>query len=144
MKEYNCFIDSNIFLRTLLRDEEETFKDCVSFLNEIKKGEIKAFTSNLILAEINWTLLKFYKFPKEKVIEGLYSISRLKNLRIIDKFNANLAIEIYKKLPIKFIDALIASNPRILKKEVMIISYDKDFDKLNVIRKEPKEVIKEI
>jgi len=72
----------------------------------------------------------------------LYSISRLKNLRIIDKFNANLAIEIYKKLPIKFIDALIASNPRILKKEVMIISYDKDFDKLNVIRKEPKEVIK--
>jgi predicted nucleic acid-binding protein len=142
MKEYNCFIDSNIFLRTLLRDEEKTFRDCVGFLNEVKKGKIKAFTSNLILAEINWTLLRFYKFPKEEIIKGLYSILKLKNLKFIDKFDSNLTIEIYKKFSIKFIDALIASNPQIYQKKAIVVSYDRDFDKIGIIRKEPKDLIK--
>ena len=144
MKEYNCFIDTNIFLRTLLKDEEKTFKDCLKFLIEIKKGKIRAFTSNLVLAEITWTLLKFYKFPKEKIIKGLSSILKLKNLRIVDDFDSFLALEIYERFPIKFIDALIASNPKIFKKEITIVSYDKDFDKIKVLRKEPKEVLKEI
>lgn len=142
MKEYEYFIDTNIFLRTLLRDEEKTFKDCLRFLQEIKKGEIRAFTSNLILAEVNWTLLRFYNFPKEKVIKALYSVLKLKNLRIIDKFNSNLAMEIYSKFSLKFIDALIVSNPKIFRKEAIIISYDKDFDKIGVKRKEPKDLIK--
>jgi predicted nucleic acid-binding protein len=58
--------------------------------------------------------------------------------------DVSLAIEFYKNYNIKFIDALIASNPKIFKKEITIISYDKDFDKINVLRKEPKEILKEI
>ena len=142
MKGYNFFIDSNIFLRTLLRDKEGSFKDCVKFLNKIKRGEIKAFTSNLVFAEINWTLLRFYKFPKEKIIAGLYSILKLRNLKILNRFNPILAVEIYKNLSVKFIDALIASNPQIYQKKVIIVSYDKDFDKIGIIRKEPRQIIK--
>lgn len=96
MKEYNYFIDTNILLRVLVRDEEQTFKDCLEFLSKVRQGEFNAFTSNLVLAEINWTFLKFYKFPKEKVAKGLNAILKLKNLKIIDKFNSNLAVEIYK------------------------------------------------
>lgn len=124
-----------------MRDDEKTFRDCLGFLNKIKKGKVKAFTSNLMLAEINWTLLRFYKFPREKVIEGLYSILKLKNLSIVDRFNSILAIEIYKNFSLKFIDALIASNPQIYQKKIIIVSYDKDFDKINLIRKEPKQIL---
>ncbi len=141
MKEYSYFIDSNIFLRTLLRDEEETFKECLLVFKKIREGKINAFTSNLVFAEINWTLLRFYKFPREKVIQGLESILKLKNLKIMDRFNPNLAIEIYEKFPVKFIDALIASNPAIFQKEAIVVSYDKDFDKLKIIRVEPKKII---
>ena len=142
MKDCNYFIDTNIFLRTLLKDDEKTFPDCLKFLNQIKTRRIKAFTSNLILAEINWTLSKIYKFPKEKVIEGLISILKLKNLKIIDKFNPFSAVEIYKNLPVKFIDTLISSNPLIFQKKTIVISYDKDFDRIGIKRKEPKEIIK--
>lgn len=141
MKEYNYFIDANIFLRTLLKDEERTFNDCLEFLRKIKEGKIKAFTSNLILAEVNWTLLRVYNFPKEKIIDGLNSILKLKNLKIIDRFNPILAIKLYRKIPIKFIDALIASNPAIFRKEVIVISYDKDFEKIGLKRMEPKRVL---
>ena len=85
--------------------------------------------------------MRFYKFPKENVIKSLQSILRLKNLKIIDKFNSNSAIEIYKNFPIKFIDALLASNPQIFQKKTIIVSYDKDFDKLKIIRIEPKELL---
>lgn len=136
------FIDTNIFLRVLVKENEEVFKDCQEFLNLLKQNKIKAFTSTIVLSEIEWVLESFYKFPKEKVVMGLSSILKLKNLKIIDKFNLFLAIEIYEKFPIKFIDALIASNPKIFKKEITIISYDKDFDKLDVKRKEPKSIIK--
>jgi len=142
MREYNYFVDTNIFLRVLLKDEEKTFKDCLLFLEEIKNGRIKAITSNLVLAEINWTLLKFYEFSKEDIIKGLNSISSLKYLKFVDDFNPILAIKFYKDHSVKFIDALIASNREIFNKEMAIVSYDRDFDKLGDWRVEPKEIIK--
>lgn len=134
------FIDTNIFLRVLVKENEEVFKDCQKFLDLIRQNKIKAFTSTIILSEIDWVLESFYKFPKEKVIEGLSSISKLKNLKITDNFDSNLAIEIYEKSPVKFIDALIASNPAIFNKEVAVVSYDRDFDKIGVKRIEPSKI----
>ena len=136
------FIDTNIFLRVLIK--EEKFEECYQFLDLVRQNKIKAITSSPVMAEIDWVLEGFYKFEKMEVIKGLKSILKLKGLRIIDKMDVSLAIEFYKNYNIKFIDALIASNPKIFKKEITIISYDKDFDKINVLRKEPKEILKEI
>lgn len=94
------------------------------------------------MSEIDWVLESFYKFPKEKVIEGLSSILKLKNLKIIDKFDLPLTIEIYDKFSVKFIDSLIASIPVIFRKEAIVISYDKDFDKIGTKRVEPGQIIK--
>lgn len=107
----------------------------------MNKGEIKAFTSNLILAEIVWTGLRFYKIKKEELIKVLKGILDFKNLKMVDDFNPRLAVEIYEKRPVKFIDALIASNPAIFQKEFIVISYDKDFDKIGIKRIEPKKII---
>jgi predicted nucleic acid-binding protein len=139
--EDEYFVDTNIFLRVLLKDELRSFNECVRFLDKIKQGEISGFTSTLVLAEINWVLLNIYKFHKIDVIDGLFSILNLKNLKIKDEFRLRLAIEIYANFQIKFIDALIASNPKIYKKEVIVVSYDKDFDKIGVKRKEPSQII---
>ncbi len=137
MKDYKYFIDTNIFLRVLTKDNEASFNKCVKFLDDLKKGKYKAYTSNLVLAEINWTLGSFYKFPKNKVILAIDSILNLKNLKIIDDFNIKIALINYKKYSVKFIDALLASNNKIISKEVKIVSFDKDFDNLKVGRIEP-------
>lgn len=134
------FIDTNVFLRILVKENEKIFNECRQILNLIRQDKIKAFTSTIILSEIDWVLESFYKFPKERVIEGLSSILKLKNLKIIDKFNPVLAIETYEKFSVKFIDALIASNQAIFNKEVVVVSYDKDFDKIGIRRVEPKKV----
>jgi predicted nucleic-acid-binding protein len=143
MKEFKYFIDSNIFLRPIVKDDSRKVKECEGLFEKIKLGEIKAFTSNLILAEIVWTGYRFYQIRKQELVKTLKGILGFKNLKIKDNFNPDLAIEIYSKLPVKFIDALIASNPSIFQKKIIVISYDKDFDKIGVKRIEPKEIIKE-
>ena len=142
MKEYSYFIDTNIFLRTLINDNERLFNECVGFLELVKNGKIKAQTSCLVLSEVSWTLSSFYHSGKEKVVESLYSIVNLKNLQFNERFNSNFGVQIYEQNNIKLTDAFIASNPKIQSKEMIVVSYDKDFDKLDVIRKEPGEIVK--
>ncbi len=141
MKGNNYFIDTNIFLRPIIKDSAKTAEECNLLFQEIKNGKINAFTSNLVLAEIFWVLKSVYKFKKQELSRILGAISKLKNLKIDNKENFDKAIELYEKNNVKFIDAMIASRPRILDKEMIIISYDKDFDKLNILRKEPENLL---
>ncbi|MBI2600337.1 PIN domain-containing protein [Candidatus Daviesbacteria bacterium] len=135
------FIDTDIFLRTLVKEDEKIFEDCCQTLAAIKLNKIKGVTSNLVLAEIAWTLSAYYGFSKTDVVKALRSIINLRGLRLIDSFNPVLALSLYEDYNIKYIDAVLASIRPLYEKEWTIISYDKDFDKLNMKRKEPAEVL---
>lgn len=133
------FIDSNIFLRFFVPDDHH--KECRSFLRDLKAGSFKGLTSTLVLVEIQYVLGSFYKFPKTKVITALESIMTVRNLTIEDQINPLLALQLYKKYSVKFVDCLIASHPQIQAGDLTIVSYDKDFDKLETHRLEPKEIL---
>lgn len=134
------FIDTNVFIRSLVKEDNKTYNDSLKLLELIKDGKIKAYTSSLVYAEISWVLDSFYKFDRNETAKALGSISSLSGLKILNKTNLKIAIDIYSKFNIKFVDAIIASNPLILQKKMKIISYDKDFDKLGAIRIEPSKL----
>lgn len=138
------FIDANVFLRVLVGDNKQQFIDCVKLIKAIKENKIEANTSTLVLAEVAWTLGSYYEFKKEKVVRGIRSIVNLRGIKIVDDYNNLLALEHYEKYSVKYIDTLIASNQDIQSKQNTIVSYDRDFDSLSVIRKEPREVLEEL
>jgi len=140
-KDNYYFIDTNIFLRVLIKEKERIFQESFLVLKLIKEKKISAFTSSLVLAEVVWVLNSCYGFKKKEIIQAIKGILNLKNLQIIDKFDPYLAISFYEKYKVKFIDAFIASHYLISKKEAIIVSYDKDFDKLKLKRKEPSQII---
>lgn len=143
MKDSNLyFVDTNIFLRVLIKENELAFNQSYKVLELIKSGEIKAFTSNLVLAEINFVLGKIYNFTKAEIIASLKSIVNLKNLKISDKGNIVAGIFLYEHYNVKFIDALIVANDTVLKNKAKIISYDKDFDALGRQRIDPSQLLK--
>lgn len=142
MSESDYFIDANIFLRVFVKENEKHYKECFNLLKLVKNGKIKAFTSSLVIAEVNWVLNRFYQTTKKHRIRLIKSILKFNGLKIRDESNPLLGIHFYEKYNIKFIDALIAANNLIYKNNIAIISYDKDFDKLNVKRIEPKKIIK--
>ncbi len=134
------FIDTNIFLRTLIKEDKKSFQDSFQLLQNVKTNKLRGVTSSVVLSEVAWTLLSYYKFSKPEVVKALRSIINLRGLSIIDKFQHETALSLYEKNGIKFIDALIVSNPDISSKNWVIISYDQDFDKINVKRMEPHQV----
>lgn len=133
------FIDTNIFLRVFIKENKKAFADCLKFLKLISDGEIPAYTSTIILMEINFVLSSFYKFPKNKVVEALKSIIELPHLKIIDDISPRYSLHLYQKNKVKFVDCLISSSSLIINGKAAIISYDRDFDSLKIKRLEPAD-----
>ncbi|MGB9706916.1 MAG: PIN domain-containing protein [Microgenomates group bacterium] len=132
------FLDTNIFLRFFIKENEKTFKETKKIIQLIKKGDIKTFTSHLVIAELDWTMRSYYKIPKNERLTFLDSILRLKNLALVDSFDLMATLSFYRNHRVKFIDCLFASNPLILTGKASIVSYDKDFDRLKIKRIEPR------
>lgn len=136
------FLDSNIFLRFYTNEgNKKVIIDCTMLIDSIRTGKIKAKTSHLVLAEVVWTLQSYYKASKDQILKVIRSIESISNLTIENTFITSHAYQYYKDHSVKYIDALIASNPDIQSKKMIIISYDKDFDKLGVKRLEPSDII---
>ncbi|OIO16168.1 MAG: hypothetical protein COX44_03255 [Candidatus Portnoybacteria bacterium CG23_combo_of_CG06-09_8_20_14_all_37_13] len=136
------FLDTNIFIRFFVKEDKTTFDNCFHLLKLIESNKINAYISSIILAEVAWTFNRPYKFSRTKIAKHLKSIIALKNLKFADNMNLIRAIELYSKYNIKFVDCLIASDENLFNKKAVLISYDKDFDKLPIKRIEPEELVK--
>lgn len=141
MKGSRFFIDTNVFVRIVAKDDPVKLKECERLIEKIRLEQIAATTSSLVMAEVVWTLLRVYGLAKAEVVEVLKSISSIKNLRWVEKVQFISALELFGNHNAKFIDCLIASHPKIASGEIKVISYDKDFDLLRVARVEPGEIV---
>lgn len=134
-------IDTNVFIRFLVKDNERMFKDCEHLFLSLEKGSVLGFVPSHVMTELVWVLQSFYRFEKQKIVSALKSFE-IHGISIDDRFNFPLAVELFEAFNVKFIDALLASHKLIQERKAVIVSYDKDFDKLGVLRKEPREIIK--
>ncbi|MDP2656110.1 MAG: PIN domain-containing protein [bacterium] len=139
MQGNRYFLDTNIFLRFVVKDDVAMAKDCERLFERIQEGTLRATTSKLVLAEFVWTCLSFYKLKKEDVVELLGGIVAMSYLSIKDGGDFFQALELYQGNSVKFIDTLIAAQVLEIKNGV-VVSYDKEFEKLKVRRVEPKDV----
>ena len=138
------FIDSNIFLRAIVKEDEKVYRECFDFLNRVEAGSIRAVSSNVVFAEVVWVLDSFYEMKKADIIRALQGMKSIKSLKLFDVFDFDLTLSDYSKFGVKYIDALIASIPEIQSRKMIVISYDRDFDKLGVARKEPSDILKSL
>jgi predicted nucleic acid-binding protein len=133
----NKFVATNVFLRYLTNDDPSKYERCRAMFKRALEGEITIATSGLVIAELIWTLLSYYKVPKAEVIEKVSVILGTKNLLIPDKDVLADALVLYARRNIDFIDAY---NAVFMKYQGLreIYSYDEDFETIEDIeRKEP-------
>lgn len=133
-------IDTNVFLRVFVRENERAYQSSKKLLEACRAGLIKAATHDLVLAELIWTLQKVYKQPKQVATELVESVINLRGMEIVSGLDRQSALFLYKTLPVKYIDACLASINQVSKKEWVIVSYDSDFKKLPVIWQKPEEI----
>jgi predicted nucleic acid-binding protein len=133
----NKFVDTNVFLRYLTKDNLSKYERCREMFKRALQGEIAISTSGMVIAELIWTLLSYYKVPKAEVIEKVSVILGTENLFVPDKDVLVDTQVLYARKNIDFIDAY---NAVFIKYQGLreIYSYDEDFETIEDIeRKEP-------
>jgi predicted nucleic acid-binding protein len=128
------FVDTNIFLRYLTKDAPLRYEKCREMFKKAMKGDIAITTSGMVIAELVWTLLSYYKVPKAEVIEKVTVIVGTKNLSIPDKHIVADALVLYAR---KNIDLFDAYNAVFMRYHGLrdIYSYDEDFELIEDIKR---------
>ena len=98
------FVDTNYFLRFLLKDVKSQHQEAKELFLKGASGELKLFTSLVVIFEIYWVLTSFYQKKKAKVIQTLEQIFALKFIEIENKKLLERALQIYKKTNIDLED----------------------------------------
>jgi predicted nucleic acid-binding protein len=128
------FIDTNIFLRYLTKDEPVKYDKCREVFKRAIEGKIELATSGIVIAELIGTLLSYYRIPKADVIEKVSIIVSTDSLYIPDKDIITDALVLYGRKNIDYIDAY---NAIFMKRHGLdeIYSYDEDFGAVEDIKR---------
>jgi predicted nucleic acid-binding protein len=130
------FVDTNIFLRYLTRDDPEKAEACFQLMEKAKNGEASLTTSESVIAEVVFVLAspRVYALPRSEVRARLYPILALEGLRIPDRRKYFRALDLYANHAIDFEDALTVADMEHRQIEELY-SYDQDFDKLGNVKR---------
>lgn len=125
------FLDTNVFLRFFLRDNESQYQNVCKLFSRIEEGVFKPYTSSIVLLELNYVVRSIYKLSINEVLDYIDAIKQVRGMTVIEKTDTDQAINLYRKYKIKLGDCFIVSQ---LPKETILLSYDADFRKVKEIK----------
>jgi predicted nucleic-acid-binding protein len=79
------FVDTNVFLRLLTEDDPAKAARRRKLFTQAVAGTVALETSDLVIAEIVWTLLSYYELAKRSVIEKVGQILNTPNLAVTNQ-----------------------------------------------------------
>jgi len=130
------YIDSNVFVYPVIYDPEVIgeAKKSKDFLLKIALGKVEAYTATVTWDEVAWVVRKVFGF--EFSADESKKFLSFPNLRLLGVkkstvFRAQELVEKYRMKPRDAIHAAVALENKI----TTIVSYDKDFDEMNEIRR---------
>lgn len=127
------FLDANVILRYLTRDDETKAQACYQLFQRVKRGQEEVFTCEAIIAEVVYVLSSSrapYKLGHEEIRARLLPILSLRSLKFPQKRVYLRALDIYASAPfLDFEDALAVAHME-RRGVTEILSYDRDFDRV--------------
>ena len=132
------FLDTNVILRYLTRDDEAKAEACYRLFQRASRGEEELLTCEAIVTEVVYVLSSRrspYKLSRAEIRERLVPILTISGLRLPQKPVYIEALDIYVSLPsLDFEDALAVAHMNRMGVEE-IVSYDRDFDRVAGIQR---------
>ena len=126
------FLDTNVILRYLTRDDEAKAEACYRLFQRAKRGEEELLTCEAIVTEVVYVLSSSrapYRLSHEEIRARLLPILTLRGLKLPQKRVYLRALDLYASSPfLDFEDALAVAHME-QRGITEIASYDKDFDR---------------
>lgn len=129
------FLDTNIILRYITRDNPQQGQKARNILKEVANNKLTVNTSEGVIIEIVQVLSSkvLYNLPREEIKKHLQNILSLKKLKLSNKSVFFKALDLYVTYPrMDFVDCLNVAHMKRLKIN-KILSFDRDFDKIEDI-----------
>lgn len=127
MKEY--YIDSNFFLRFILKDNLNQWIVANGYFKEAKLEKVKLVFLTETIIEIEYVLRKVYKLSRKIILKYLLTLLSINNFEITDQELLKDTLLYYVEKNIDFVDIIIFLKARSQNAEVL--TFDKDFDKIS-------------
>lgn len=99
------FVDTNVFLRFLARDQEKQYQACRKLFKQAQENKINLITSSLVIFELIWTLVSHYQESKNQIVEKILSLLELSNLKVENREIFFESLLLWQEKNIDFNDA---------------------------------------
>lgn len=130
-------IDANVILRFLTNDDPAKAQACARLLEKAENNQQQIWLPDLVLADVVWTLEKYYRQSKERIVDLMIPIISLRGVHCARKEVIFQAFRLYVDHNIDWTDAFVAAQV-LGGKSATIYSYDRDFDQISgLTRVEP-------
>jgi len=133
------FLDSNILLRHLTKDDPQRGRACFAVIQALEQGTLSVWTSDLVIAEVVFVLSnkKTYNLSRERIRDLLLPLIGLPGLKLPHKRLYRRIFELYATLPVDYVDAYHVALME-QRGSTEVLSYDPHFDQVEgVKRREP-------
>jgi predicted nucleic acid-binding protein len=133
------FIDANVFIRHLTRDDPRKAEACLALFQKAREKTITLTTSESVIAEVVYVLSskKLYNLPREEIRRLLYPLLSLPGLKLTNRKMVLHSLDLYATYPLDYEDALTVAQ---MKRQRIseLYSYDRHFDQVpGITRFEP-------
>ena len=131
-----ALLDTNVIVRFLVSDKSPKYQNLYSFFEALENGSMMVELKLIVLFQLIFVLKSFYKVPKEQIANGVTDLLKYKGISVKNKSMVRRMLEIWRNNNLDIVDCyLIASLEG--DTQNVLYSYDRDFDKFNINRKEP-------
>ena len=130
------FIDTNVFIRLLARDDPTKTERCLALFQRAEAGDVRLVTSETNVAEVVYVLASrvLYHLPRAEVARLLRPLVKLRALTIDHKESVLRAIDRYGSSNLDFEDCLAVAHMQ-RRGLTSIYSYDRGFDRVEGIQR---------
>lgn len=125
------FLDANLLIRFFTNDDSAKADSVENLLKKAKKDELAI--SDVLVAEIVWVLLSFYKLNKDEILEKLEGLLTLRNLKL-NRLVLKQTLDFWQKHNISFVDAYLCAVA-LKNGNHAFYSFDQALDKIKEIKR---------
>ncbi len=121
-------LDTNYYLSFFTKRDESQFEKASNLIKEMKLNKFKIIIPSMIIAEIVYTLNKYYEYSKENISELLISLISEENVICSNKQILTTALLLFSEKNIDFPDCYLIAHKENLNME--IFSFDKKVNQI--------------
>jgi predicted nucleic-acid-binding protein len=131
-----ALLDTNVLIRFLTSDKTKKFRGVYTLFEFLEQGDFRVELKLIVLFQVVFVLKSFYSIPRKDIANGMLGILEYKGIVVKEKRIVRRTIELWHGSKLDIIDCyLIACLEG--DRQNILYSYDRDFDKFEINRKEP-------